>query len=88
MQFFPSKPIPFWWEGTEICNSFKRFSSIPFMYFFFEKILRNHVFEVIWTVLTLQFPKEVTSLEVMDLHERLIPLLTQLIHLGLCAKNF
>merc|ERR1719447_1164771 len=46
-------------------------------------LLRQHVFEVIWRILTKQFPKEFLALEIMELHQKLLPLMAHLVHLGL-----
>jgi len=47
------------------------------------ELLRNPIFEIVLTMLTLRFPKEFLALEVIELQKKLLPLLTHLIHLGL-----
>jgi len=47
------------------------------------KLIRESVFEVLWSILTLFFPNDFSALEIMELHKKILPLLTHLVHLGL-----
>jgi len=52
------------------------------------ELLRGRIFDIVWSMLTLQFPKEFLALEVIELQRKLLPLLTHLIHLGLASVIF